>query len=657
MSNLPIVHMTLYKHGVGYFQRRGPIEGEAIRLTFRREEMADLLKSLTVIDHSEGQVRGIDYDTPQSREERLIGSSIILGDTRSMRDLLMALRGRAVQLQVSDGSSVEGILLGLDEAEEKPLQDSLVSILKAGTEQVIVLPLPRVEGVELRDETAAADLRFFLQTALGQETHRSITIRLNPGSHDLEVSYIAPAPTWRVSYRLVVDVPEDQAQEPKTLIQGWGIFDNRLEEDLTDISLSLTAGMPISFVYDLYTPHTPSRPVVREEDRVAAAPVMFQPGAVMDDEVMDMMEMHYDLPSPAPVAAAPAMMRAKRALRERTSTATMAASVASTATGEAMGELFQYNVNVPVTVGRGQSAMVPIVSTALSSKKDLIYNGAKMPTHPVATLRFKNDTSLTLERGPVTVLENGEYMGEAILPFTVDKAEAVISYAVELGIHITEEHQTERQLHSLDVREGYLYENLFDIRRTIYRVDNRTSQAKTVLIERPLDRYYTPFETSKPAETTVDTYRYKVEAPASRLVEFKAQERYLRAQRESIRNLSYQGLQKYFESRFLDKQTYEDLKALLDIWAEVSRLEQKITEQEQRRGQIYKAQEQVQKNMTALSAEGEEGRLRGRYVKQLTQSEEELTQIGRTIAQFQADIRQKQAQAEKMIADLGRTPA
>jgi hypothetical protein len=656
MSNLPIVHMTLYKHGVGYFQRRGPIEGEEIRLTFRREEMADLLKSLTVIDHGEGQVRGIDYDTPQSREERLVGSSIILGDTRSMRDLLMALRGRAVQLQVSDGSSVEGILLGLDEVDEKPLQDSLVSILKAGTEQVIVLPLPRVEGVELRDETAAADLRFFLQTALGQETHRSITIRLNPGSHDLEVSYIAPAPTWRVSYRLVVDVPEDQSQEPKTLIQGWGIFDNRLEEDLTDISLSLTAGMPISFVYDLYTPHTPSRPVVREEDRVAAAPVMFQPGAVMDEAAPEMMMAAYAPPPPAPVAAAPARAM-KRSLRERASTETMAASVASTATGEAMGELFQYNVDVPVTVGRGQSAMVPIISTTLSSKKDLIYNGAKMPTHPVATLRFKNNTNLTLERGPVTVLENGEYMGEAILPFTVDKAEAVISYAVELGIHLTEEHQTERQLHSLNVREGYLYENLFDIRRTIYRVDNRTSQAKTILIERPLDRFYTPFETPEPAETTVDTYRYKVEAPAGRLVEFKAQERYLRAQRESLRNLSYQGLQKYFESRFLDKQTYEDLKALLDIWAEVSRLEQRIAEQEQRRGQIYKAQEQVQKNMTALSAEGEEGRLRGRYVKQLTQSEEELTQIERTIAQFQAEIQQKQTQAEKMIAELGRTPA
>src|SRR6185503_16476036 len=207
--------MTLYKHGVGYFRRRGPVETEAIKLTFRREEMDDLLKSLTVIDYGGGQVRGVDYDTPQSLAERLAGCSIVLGDTRSMRDLLVALRGRDVQLLGNDGNTEQGLLVGLDEVEDKPLEQSLVSILREGTQTVAVLPLNRIAGVELRDDTAAADLRFFLQTALGQETHRSINIRLSLGSHDLEVSYIAPAPTWRVSYRLVVDEDSEAESEAK----------------------------------------------------------------------------------------------------------------------------------------------------------------------------------------------------------------------------------------------------------------------------------------------------------------------------------------------------------------------------------------------------------------------------------------------------------
>ncbi|MBE7473745.1 MAG: hypothetical protein DPW09_09595 [Anaerolineae bacterium] len=649
MTHLPIAHMTLYKHGVGYFRRRGPVEGEAIKLTFRREEMDDLLKSLTVLDHGAGQVRGVDYDTPQSQAERLAGNSVVLDDTRSLRDLLVALRGRSVQLLGSDGSTEIGILVGLDEVEEKPLEQSLVTILREGTDMVAALPLNRIVGLELRDEVAAADLRFFLQTAVGQETHRSINIRLSPGSHDLEVSYIAPAPTWRVSYRLVMD-EEAKAKakaeaKPKALLQGWGIFDNRLEEDLTDISLSLTAGMPISFVYDLYTPHTPTRPIVKDEDRVAAAPVMFDAASLKDE-----------VPSaapPAPAAAAPMMMRKRASVEaERAfSTATMAASVQSAATGQAMGELFQYNVSVPVTVGRGQSAMVPIVSSNLGCKKDLIYNGSKMPTHPVATLRFKNETGLTLERGPVTVLENGEYVGEAVLPFTADGAEAVISYAVELGLRIKEEIKTESQLQSLRIKEGYLLQNLYDIRRTTYHLDNRTTQAKTILIEHSLSDYVI-FDTPDPAEKTLDTHRYQVEALPGKITDFLVQERYLRSRREELRNLSYQGLQRYFADKLLDQKAYDSLRALLDAWAEISRLEKASADQEQQRSKIYKAQEQAQKNMTVLSNAGEEGKLRGRYVKQLTESEEQLAQIDQTVARLQAEINQKQANIERMIAGL-----
>lgn len=642
MTHLPITHMTLYKHGVGYYQRRGPVTGESLKLTFRREEMDDLLKSLTVIDHSAGQVRGVDYDTPQSQAERLAGCSISLDDQRSLRDLLMALRGRAVQLLLSDGGRETGLLVGLDEAEESPLKKSLISLLREGSEVVIALPLSRIEGVEVRDETAAGDLRFFLQTALGQESHRSITIRLSPGEHDLEVSYIAPAPTWRVSYRLVADDPG--AESPRALLQGWGIFDNRLEEDLTDISLSLTAGMPISFIYDLYTPHTPARPVVEDEDRVAAAPVMFEAA------IAEAAPGEYYGRAAAP---APAPMMQRSAAPKRATAEAMAASVESAATGQALGELFQYTVQTPVTVGRGQSALVPIVSTTLGFKKDLIYNGAKMPTHPVATLRFDNSTGLTLERGPVTVLEQGEYVGEAVLPFTPDQAEAVISYAVELGVHVKEEIQSTTELQSLELKAGYLLQHVYNIRQTTYSLDNRTGQAKTVLIEHTRRGSYTPFDTPEPAEKTLETARYKVEATPRQITKFVVKERFLQARREELRNLSYKGLQKYFADKLLDQAAYEGLKALLDTWAEINRLEQAIKQAEQRRAKIYEAQTQTQKNMQVLATTGEEGRLRGQYVQRLAQSEEELAAIAQSIAQTQADIERKQQDVERMIAALG----
>ncbi|MDF1512700.1 MAG: hypothetical protein P1S60_02705, partial [Anaerolineae bacterium] len=278
MDSLPITHMTLYKHGVGFFERRAAVSGEQIKLSFRVSEMNDILKSLTAIDRGGGKVLGIDYATPQSREERLAGCSIRLNDKRSLRDLLIGLRGRRVVITTDNANQFTGLLLGLDEASEKhPLTSGLVSLLMDDEDVVRTLRIDQVNSVKIQDNTGASDLRFFLETSLNQEQYRSVTIRLDKGEHDLSVSYIAPAPTWRVSYRMVIETDE-ATSKTRLLLLGWGIFDNRLDEDLKDISLSLVAGMPISFVYDLYTPFTPERPVIKEENRVAAGPVEFSAG-------------------------------------------------------------------------------------------------------------------------------------------------------------------------------------------------------------------------------------------------------------------------------------------------------------------------------------------------------------------------------------------
>ena len=198
MTQLPITRMTLYKHGVGFFERRATVGGEEVELSFRVTEMNDILKSLTAIDWGGGKVLGIDYATPQNREERLAGCSIRLDDRRSLRDLIVSLRGRRVQLITEGNGSYTGVLLGLDEpADKHPLTTALVSLLMDEKEIVQTLSLDDVTAVEIHDERGAADLRFFLETALTQEQYRNVTIRLDQGQHDLSVSYIAPAPTWR----------------------------------------------------------------------------------------------------------------------------------------------------------------------------------------------------------------------------------------------------------------------------------------------------------------------------------------------------------------------------------------------------------------------------------------------------------------------------
>jgi len=633
--------MTLYKHGVGFFERRAQLSGEEVELSFRVTEMNDILKSLTAIDWGGGQVLGVDYATPQSREERLAGCSIRLDDDRSLRDLLACLRGRRVALSLDQGEMVTGKLLGLDEpSERQPLASAMVSLLLDETAMVHTVALERVQNVDILDERGAADLRFFLQTSLTQDEYRSVTVRMSPGEHDLSVSYIAPAPTWRVSYRMVLD-PQAKGG-PKALLLGWGIFDNRLEEDLLRISLSLVAGMPISFVYDLYTPFTPERPEVKEEARVAAAPVEFD-GVALGAEMVERAPraMHAAMAAPAP----PAMQ--KMAAREAFATAQTV-----TTKGEALGELFQYVIQTPVTVGRGQSAMVPVVSADLSYQKDLLYNGRKMATHPVATLRMKNASGLTLERGPVTVLDDGEYVGEAVLPFTAVGGEVVVPYAVELGVKVNESSGSSREIYRLFIKGSYLHFEEWDVRWHEYRLSNQTANAVAVLVEHPRSPQYELFDTPSPDEHT-DTYlRFEVQTPPWGEAVLKVQERRLVSRYEEVQKQSHQTLQRYLKQGLLDRKVYDQISKLLMLYDTIADYEKQLKQLEAERDKIYKAQQQVQGNMQALSQVGKEGALRAKYVEQLEATETQLRELERREAELKAAIKQVEDEIAARIKAL-----
>lgn len=653
MTVLPITRMTLYKHGVGHFQRQQQFTGEEVQLVFHRDEMTDILKSLTVLDHSGGQVHSIDYDTPQSQKEKLAGCSIRLDEQYSLQNLLSSLRGKTVELVTLDGKREQGQMVGLDYAGD---DDEIirVSLLQTDSEAVVVFPLESLHSIQPLNAGAAADLRFFLETVAKQEDYRAITLRLSPGEHDLAVSYIAPAPTWRVSYRLVIDGgSENDVGEHDVLLQGWGIFDNRLEEDLQNIQLTLTAGMPLSFIYDLYTPHTPERPVVEPEDRTTAGPMEFSTGSPPAAEYAAFADMEDETPSRSRKMAAP---RAMPSAAPPPSPRQMAESAPTVAEGKALGELFQYNISTPVTVGRGQSAMVPIVGQLIRARKELIYNRQQYAKHPVATLRFNNKTGLTLETGPVTLQEDGAYIGEAMLPFTAQDAETIVAYAVELGVHVEVSSENTYQMNGLTIRDRYLIREMYQINTTTYQLDNRGGNEKVVLVDHPRSDF-TPFEMVEPSETTLHHRRYRVAAPGRKLTAFVVQERKQIHRQQELQRYTTKQLQEFLENRFLDKATFDALDEVLTAWRKIEAHQAELKQLDKLRQKVYQEQAQMQKNMGVLGNSGEEGRLRNRYVRQMNQGEDQLREWDQRQRELEDTMAAIETQIEGMLAAMNKKSA
>ena len=45
-----------------------------------------------------------------------------------------------------------------------------------------------------------------------------------------------------------------------------------------------------------------------------------------------------------------------------------------------------------------------------------------------------NDTAMTLDQGPLTVIRDGTYVGEALLEFTRPEEKKLIAFALEIGV-------------------------------------------------------------------------------------------------------------------------------------------------------------------------------------------------------------------------------
>jgi hypothetical protein len=672
--SLPVRELVLYKHGVGFFARRGPFEGDELALTFRADEINDVLKSLAVFDRAGGGVLGVHYATPMDRPDRLAQTSINLSDAASLRDLLRDLRGRRItctfESETGATEQASGRVVGLDQPSANQvdtLPHARVSLL-LDDGAVRAFPYTALRGLTLDDPQAAQDLRYFLDTSLDEDARRTVTLRLSAGAHDLAIYYVAPTPTWRVSYRVVAE-PDAEAEggTGRASLQGWGVFDNRLDEDLAEVRVTLVAGQPISFIYDLYSSHIPQRPVIHDEARLVERPPEFRGAAkavarkeaesrfrrMGAGDALAVMK----LASPAPTAGSLELAYSDRADADDETPDWLSAPAAQ-AEGVDAGETFQYVVTTPVTVKRGESALVPIIGGEVRTTRELLYNGAKVPHHPVAALRFSNTTGLTLERGPATVVEGGDYKGEAIIPFTKAGGEVYVPFAVELGVRVAEATEVRQELFRLHIKDAVLVSQHYHIVRTTYTIENSTTRDLTVTVEAAINPHLTLTEATPPPDAeTLTERRWAVAAPAGQKTPFVVEGRRGIEQQEYVRNLSYARLAEFLRENLLSRALHDALAEVLNEVAKAQKANANRRNLEAEREAQYKAQEQVRGNLGALKGEGREGALRERLLTQFEAAQDRIERLNAEIARLTDEIAVAEAQIETLIAGLNEQPA
>ena len=274
VSNLPVRRVVLYKNGVGYFEHLGGIRGnENVHIDFTSGQLNDVLKSLTVLDLSGGQITGVGYNSEAPLNQLLGALRLPLGQETSVSQFLAALRG--AKLEVRSGTSItDGRLLSVEQ-KTRSVGDTTVNVdvisLVSESGEVREVDLTPSVSVRLLESDLNQEVGRYLNLIAAQrdqDLRRMVISTAGNGDRKLYVSYISEVPVWKTTYRIVL--PSKANSKP--LLQGWAIVDNTVGEDWNNVQLSLVAGAPQSFTMQLSQPYYSRRPSVAMPNTVQLTP-------------------------------------------------------------------------------------------------------------------------------------------------------------------------------------------------------------------------------------------------------------------------------------------------------------------------------------------------------------------------------------------------
>lgn len=648
-DSLRIRKVVLYKHGVGYFEREGRVDGDAqVDLAFKTNDVGDVLKSLTVLDLDGGHVSSISYDATTPPWKLLEDIPIETPDGAGLLGLLPQLQG--AEVEVSLGSDrVRGHVVGIDRVERRAGDDVIathrLSLLSDG--EAVQIDLDDARSIRILDEKLRADLEFYLRTQLAAKKKDARVFTFfaqGEGSRRLRVSYTLETPVWKATYRMLLP-EEGSGDEP--LVQGWAVVDNTQDEDWNEVDLSLIAGLPISFVHDLYSPRFVSRPVVEIRERSALAPPAVEEAFAQTTGALDAgypeTSAMYDAPTARMMQAMPAAAPAAPAPRP-------VSSVDVQTRERKIGDLFQYAITRPVTIKRNQSALVPIVLKPFRGRGVLLYNEATLERNPLSAVEFENTTGLTLEGGPVTVVEGDTYAGEAMVETIKPNDTRLVPYSVELGVLVdTSSRSRTERVHRTRIARGMLYAFSMDHRTTVYTVANKSGRARTLYVEHRRDHGWDLVSPEEPHETTPGFYRFRAEMPESKQFELEIVERREIQSTYMLANITPDEIGKYRSSRYIDDRITTALEGVVAIKERIARTDAQIADVNSQISTISSDQQRIRENLKSIGEAHDERRLRTTLVEKLLAQEQQLDSLGSRARELAVERQRLQQELDSAI--------
>jgi hypothetical protein len=247
------------------------------------------------------------------------------------------------------------------------------------------------------------------------------------------------------------------------------------------------------------------------------------------------------------------------------------------ATGQDLGDLFEYKLKDRVTLKKNQSALVPIAQTDIVADKVSLWNNTSGSGRPLRALWLKNTSPLTFDGGSFSVLEGEGFAGEGLTDPIKPGERRLLSYATDLGMLVEAQKTSEPQRVTwVKIANGVMTQLTEYHERTNYTARNQDDAARVLVIEHPTAFGSLAKGTPAPEETAPGLFRFKIDVASKSTASLPVEEVRLSQASYQLVNLDDAQIAVFSKNHSITPEMAEALKKVAAQKAVVSKFDQEI---------------------------------------------------------------------------------
>jgi len=645
-DQLPLKRVVVYRNGVGYFERSGSVDADAVTFKMRQRMVGDFLASLAIVERGGSSVRSAsfpleieDEDQDEEMEDPRYQSMLKpwpgppkKKEKNPLREVILRLDGKehdlavgyvsetpvwrpSYRLVVQPGGGADlqawGIIQNLSGEDWKDVQLSLV---------------------------AGAPIAF--ESTLGDPVIPDRPLVTDTGE------VIAAVPTGVTSLQTRPDSGVDRfggemAEEAAREAEAEAYGDDEADED----------GSPNVGGKKADKKYRYKSATAKPSSRAAGSAGLMRPGAPPAD----------DAPAAEPKPAPSKQERRRIALEEaRKSGLSAPRRMSALAAVAVESGTTRYEIPTPITVPNESATMVLLLNKRVPGEAVFLFapDGGvpESSSHPFRVVRFRNATKGMLERGPIAVFEKGSFLGQGMVDPLPPNATATVPFALERSLAVASDHKYDQQgARVFKIESGQLYIERDSVQKTIYTVTNGSDQVAKVLVKHPRSAGTRLF---KPPAGTEDNAALgnallPISVRAFGKAELTVDER--RATQQSVSwlsNLADDAVKAYLNDPRGNSKVQGQLKSIWqmrDVWKGTVDEHRKLSDEQ---NELEKAARETRLSLQAIEKNTQAADLRAKLTKRLAEITKRMEQITKRLIEVKMAMNEQEVRFRDAVRQI-----